>query len=458
MKRFTPILFACVMIIMLLFSWSVILNYDKNQSEIYENQLQKAQRLEKKGIYIDAVKEYETLLSMKPQDFETAIKIADLYEELEQPDNFKKALKKAIDLDSSSIETYIRLADAYTASGDDSELYNVLMDAKKADPDNQEIKNRLIELMKQFSIRTIDDTDIGDLYLHESNGYCARVKRDGKFGLISPGGSLVVNPDYDELGLRRESLLPVKENGQYFYVDNNMYKKLVPDVEVEYLGSFGEGKAPAAYNGKYGYINKSLYQLKNGSETLPTDKDGNIVYSFEYDYAGAFANNTAAVKKGDKWALINGNLEPITGFDFDDVLLDDYGYCSSYNRIITKKNSDMFIYDCDGKQIGGPYEDAKLFKSDQPTAVKLNGKWGFADQNGEITIEPTYDDAESFCIDFAPVKTDGKWGAIGLENQMIIEPNFNDFNSFSADGHARVIDEKNRLCFITVHVYSGDDK
>ena len=47
MKRFTPILFACVMIIMLLFSWSVILNYDKNQSEIYENQLQKAQRLMK---------------------------------------------------------------------------------------------------------------------------------------------------------------------------------------------------------------------------------------------------------------------------------------------------------------------------------------------------------------------------------------------------------------------------
>ena len=458
MKKFTSIIFACVMVIMLLFSWSVIMTYDKNQNEIYDNQLQKAQKLEKKEIYIDAVGEYETLLSMKPQDFETAIKIADLYEKLEQPDNYKKALKKAIDLNPSNIETYIRLADAYVDSGNDSELYNVLMEAKKADPENQEIKSRLIELMKQYSVRAIDDTEVGDFYYYDGNGYCAVVKRDGKCGLISPGGSLVLDPKYDEFGLKQDSLMPVKEDGHYFYVDNNMYKKLVPDVEMEYLGSFGEGKAAAAYNGKYGYINKSLYQLKNGSETLPANENGEIVYSFEYDYAGAFANNAAAVKKGDKWAIINGNLEPVTGFDFDDILMDDYGYCSKYKRIVVRKNSEFFIYDCEGNQISGPYEEVKLFKSEQPTAVKVNGKWGYVDSDGKITIEPVYDDAEPFCIDYAPVKKGAKWGAVNMEGDMIIEPIFNVFDSFSADGHARVIDEKNRVCFITVHVYSGDDK
>lgn len=457
MKKFTPIIFACVMIIMLLFSWSIILNYDKNQDEIYQQQLQKAQKLESKGIYIDAVTEYEKLLSMKPDDFSTAVKIADLYEELEQSENYKKALKKAINLDPDNINTYLRLADFYTEFGNNEELYNVLMDANDVDPDNQNIKNRLTELMKEYTITVLEDTDVGDLYPFEGGGYCAKVKRDDKYGLISPGGTLVVDSIYEDIGLRQDSLLPVKENGHYFYVDNNMYKKLVPDVEVEFLGTYGEGKAPAAYEGKYGYVNKSLYQLKNSTETVPPDKDGNIVYSFEYDFAGSFANNAAAVKKGDKWAIINGELEAVTGFEFDDILMDDFGFCSNYDRIIVKKNNEFFVYDCQGNQISGPYEDAKLFKSEQPAAVKLNGKWGFVNQKGEITVNPIYDDAESFCVDYAPVKKDGKWGAIGSEGQMLIDSQFTEFGSFAANGRARVINEKGKVCFITVHVYSGDD-
>ena len=55
---------------------------------------------------------------------------------------------------------------------------------------------------------------------------------------------------------------------------------------------------------------------------------------------------------------------------------------------------------------------------------------GFADMDGNIVIEPQYDDARPFSGGLAPVKKGTAWGYITLENQMVIEDTFMDARSF----------------------------
>ena len=56
--------------------------------------------------------------------------------------------------------------------------------------------------------------------------------------------------------------------------------------------------------------------------------------------------------------------------------------------------------------------------------VMIDGKWGFIDKTGKITINPQFDLARSFSEGLAPVKIDGKWGFIDKTGQFVINPQF----------------------------------
>ena len=142
-------------------------------------------------------------------------------------------------------------------------------------------------------------------------------------------------------------------------------------------------------------------------------------------------NKLGAVKQGDKWAVIDDGYNAVTDFIYDDIKTDDYGYCSISGRIFAKTAKGYVMLDENGKQLGeSVFEDAKPFLTEEPTSVKINGKWGFADMDGNIVIEPQYDDARPFSGGLAPVKNGTAWGYITLENQMVIEDTFMDARSF----------------------------
>lgn len=84
-----------------------------------------------------------------------------------------------------------------------------------------------------------------------------------------------------------------------------------------------------------------------------------------------------------------------------------------------------------GEMVGAEtYEDAKPFVSDQPAAVKKNGKWGFVDHAGAWVIEPKYQDAGSFSGGFAPVQTASGWGYINQNNELVIADEFSAAKNF----------------------------
>lgn len=214
-------------------------------------------------------------------------------------------------------------------------------------------------------------------------------------------------------------------SANYYYIDLKGNKKLIGDNTYQFLGSFGCGLAPAQRDGKYGYIDTDFNEKK-----------------FEYEYAGAFANDIAAVKKDGKWALINTELETITDFDYDEIIVDSNGFCSVYDVIIARQGDKYLFLDHKGRTIGKEtFDGASIAASnDSYIAIKKGDLWGFANTKGEIVIEPIYEGAKSFSMGMAPVKVEDRWGYINIEGKLVIETKYFEAGVFSEDGAAPVKD------------------
>ena len=63
--------------------------------------------------------------------------------------------------------------------------------------------------------------------------------------------------------------------------------------------------------------------------------------------------------------------------------------------------------------------------------VKINGKFGFLNDWGNLAITPYYDDATKFSENFAGVKVGDKWGYINKAGELVIEPQFEEAGNFS---------------------------
>ena len=264
---------------------------------------------------------------------------------------------------------------------------------------------------------------VGDWHVQPDRNYVT-VSEEGRYGMAAKDGTRKIKCTYEYLGAydKDTGVIPCCLEGSYYYIDVKGNKKLVGDNTYQYLGSFGDGLAPAQRDGKYGYIDTEFHEQM-----------------FELDYAGAFANGVAAVKKGDKWALINCKLKNITDFTYDEILVDSYGYCSLFDRITVRTGDKYFFVDHDGKQIGATYDGAAMVAAnDGYAAVKVGSQWGFADAKGELVIQPQYENARSFSLGLAPVEENDRWGYINTDGELVVEEKYFDAGVFSPDGAACV--------------------
>ena len=53
-------------------------------------------------------------------------------------------------------------------------------------------------------------------------------------------------------------------------------------------------------------------------------------------------------------------------------------------------------------------------------AVRIDGKFGFVNEEMELVIPAIYDEAEAFCGGVAMVRKDGKWGAVDQTGQLTV--------------------------------------
>ena len=114
----------------------------------------------------------------------------------------------------------------------------------------------------------------------------------------------------------------------------------------------------------------------------------------------------------------------------------------------------VFVFDVFG-MYGDNTEDFygtgdKLFIQ-SVTPVCIDGKWGYADKNGNTTLKPQYTAAYSFnedINDVAPVAVDGKFGYIRKDGEFVTSPQYSFAGSFSTSGLAKVVDENGKVGFV----------
>lgn len=421
-KNFRSLIVLIFFVLMVVVSWKNVIQYRGGLEKSYRDHINSAEEYMRKEIYVDAVSEYEAALQIKKDDYDLAMTIIDLYQKLDNESSYVKACQNAISIDKTDERAYIALADYYTNDNNMKEAVKTLLQAEENMDGNVEIISRLDKIRGNYTIENMKYESYSNFCSpSDPKTEYAVVGLGDKYGMIDQDLDVVADLKYNSIGLLNQGVIPVCEGGEWFYVDENLYRKLVPDHSSQYLGTFSNGYAPAKFDGKYCYIDKEMKE-----------------HDPKTDYAGCFANGIAAVKSGDKWAIINDSLELVTDYIYDDVLMDEFGFCSIYGVYWAKENEQYFLYDTKGNKLSEGYEEVKLFVSEEPAAVKIGDKWGFVSKDGELVIEASYQNANSFSLGYAPYLDNGKWGCIGENGNILIEPTFDSMGSFAQNGYSLV--------------------
>ncbi|EIC94664.1 hypothetical protein HMPREF9970_1610 [Lachnoanaerobaculum saburreum F0468] len=166
-------------------------------------------------------------------------------------------------------------------------------------------------------------------------------------------------------------------------------------------------------------------------------------------------------KNDKKVCIIDASTKDIYEYPlFDDIEFD------RENVFIANKNSSFFYVDKAGNKLSDKTYESIYYLKDGFSAVRLNGLWGFIDENfkqvidfkfydvhsfyenhaavmdkdkkwgfidtaGNVTIDFQYDEAENFSEDLAAVKQGDKWGYIDKNGKEVISCKYDEAHNFS---------------------------
>ncbi|MDO5769272.1 MAG: WG repeat-containing protein [Psychrobacter sp.] len=283
----------------------------------------------------------------------------------------------------------------------------------------------------------------------------AVVKKDGKFGMIDPLGNVIVPFEYDEIknssegiisvGINvdetvggsqivmthrgyldgrgevivpliyddaqkfSEGLAAVSKNGKYGYIDSQ--GQTVIEFNYDYAAPFSEGLAEVTLAEQSGYINRDdklivpmIYDIsatrgfKNGLALVTLvgrsgviDAKGNVVIPLAYKMIRQDTEGYYWLKKDKKHQLVDANLVPITGNQYDDSL--DFG---DNLNVVTIGGKSGITDSLDNAVLAVDYDKIGRLNHSGLAIIQQNGLYGFIDANANVTISPQYEDVGDF--------------------------------------------------------------
>jgi len=399
---------------LLVLGWGTTINGLVERPAEYRQLLQEAEQFEQEEIYVRAIECYERALKYQPDSIDLNMKIANAYLNMNDETSFI-SICNSVNADFHyPVETVLAQTDYYIGKKQNKKAIELLKNGLKQHKNSQELQERY---------ETVKYTYTG-LYLRYDQilPFCndsAVVMEDGRYGLIDHRGKLKIKCGYDWLGPLSSDgeYVPVLESGNYYYASSSGQRMAVPKEgqKVEALGILCDGTAPAKINGAFGYINEMFEEQ----------------CSFQWEEASVIFDGVGAVKKEGAWALIDSDYRNLTDYVYEDVKCDEYGYCSKSGRIFAKTGDGYIMIDGKGNRVGTlAYQDAVPFITEEPTAVKIDGKWGYVNREGELVIEPCYEDAGPFSNGMAPVKQTTQWGYIDRSGEIRIDTQYEEAGSF----------------------------
>lgn len=397
-----------------LLGWAVTIEGLTARPAEYNRLIETARQYESDKIYVRAIEQYKEALTYRPDSVELHMKIAGNYLNLGDEASFVNKCNSINSEYGYPVENVTVQADYYIEKGQLKKAIDVLQKALKKHKNSPELNERYESLRYTYT----------DVYLRYDEilsfrNNSAVVVDDGRYGLVNTKGKFIMKCTNEWLGpLSNDGeYIPVLKDGEYYYANSSGYRIEVPGEgqRLEHLGVICNGAAPAKINGAWGYINERFEELS----------------PFGWEAATVIQNGAGAVKQGGKWALIDSSYDNLTDYIYEDIKCDDYGYCSISGRIFAKAPEGYIMLDNKGQRVGTlAFEDAVPFVSEEPAAVKMGGRWGFVNLDGEIAVEPQFDEAGSFSYGLAPVRQGADWGYINETGTLVIDSQYTEARSF----------------------------
>lgn len=411
---------SILLVLLLVLGWYETVQGVFGKSAEAQKHVAAAEEYERKEIYEDALTEYEAAASLMPQASEISHKIAEMHLLLGDKTKFVTTCEALIyqqNMDETALEM---LVGYYCENGKKKDAVLLLKELKNNGKENE----RVNALWRQYRG-----------YYEELYFYCeemfpyygqyAVVGNHGSYGIADTDGNIVLPVVNEKAGYFCEDepqVAAVVQNGNSFYINQKGNKKIVPDEKYDELGILSENRSVAKKGEKKCYVDRTMKAL-----TEP-----------EWEDATAFREGIAAVRKNGKWALIKDDFTMLTEYIFDDVAVDEMGFCSRGKRIFAKTADGWKLLNEKGETVAEQFfDDVRPFEEDV-TAVCIGGKWGYVNTDGEWLIEAAYEDAYPFAHGLAPVRYDGKWGYIDLQGEIVVEAEFEAACPFNEDGTAPV--------------------
>ena len=236
------------------------------------------------------------------------------------------------------------------------------------------------------------------------------VKKDGKYGVVSEKGAVILPLKYSNINSNKNGYtVKLNEKAGLF---NSEGKEIIPisyhwvytdkiDDNIPIVAELNDNNA--------GYIN-----TKNEWVIPPT-----------YQYAFAFRQGVARVKKGRNYMYINLKGEPVIQ-DFDNYVIQNYVIEPSDNTYIVgvRKECKYMVYDLNGNLLDTYDGFINNWSGNAIFGVKKGGKWGYIDGYGKVIVPFEYEEVNNFSEGLASVRKDGKWGYINPKNEIVIPIEF----------------------------------
>ncbi len=251
---------------------------------------------------------------------------------------------------------------------------------------------------------------------------------DDKWIFIDTSGMNAFSGKFDKTDNCVQEKAAVVKDGQAMYIDINGDPVITDgyimekNSDIDTISEFRDIQSNlilAKVDDVWNYYDATTYEKQHGGY---------------FDATLATLGICGVARGMTSWAIADSKGNLITDYIYESVVVDERGILARNECYFAQNSLMYYLYDLTGKEIAGPYDEARAFNDNTYAAVKKNDRWIFVDAQGHEKDLGNFENAKSFSNGLAPVQIDGNWGYIDMNGNVVIDCQFVDANMITGYG------------------------
>lgn len=415
------------MVLLCAFGWVHQITAITSSQNAWQEAVDAARDCAAQNLYQRAIQSYEEALSIK-EDAVVRRELLDTcalaYEENTLSRNaYKTKLESACSAAPKEEENWVRLVNFLRDTNSYKDAYKALGRAERTGAEGKALSALRIEINYAY-------TENGQYFSRFAPAPDGKISIENAehWGSIDVDGERDYDCDYLYISPYSDDgtvMLCTEEENRL--LDRDGVTLAIPEGKFTETRAYGDGLLPVKRDGQWYYLD-----CTTGTEL-----------GAAYDNASSYQNGAAAVCQDGTWRLIGTDGTPVTETTFSGVRLFGNGdYCCD-DLLSASVGNSWGLYNTDGTPVKKDFAAADMdFCLGGPVAYQdRSGLWGFIDHKGEVVLEARYQEARSFSGGLAAVYDGSRWGFINKQGELAIACQFRDVGYFTSEGACPVSTE-----------------